>query len=708
MRQGLFSRRFPWIALSLCSLLALLAPLPLLAEEKRTEPAEMRVRGYGFFGNRSLKRTLEIVQDAERAPSYFNATQIEDGALILIARLQQDGHLRPEVKARLTLQDGEKVTYAWDQDLMIQLPRPMRAKRVEYVIDRGLLYFYQSLEFEGLTVLDEDEARDYFIATGFLFQTRRAHMFTPEGLERGIGNLREVLVRQGYERARVTAAQVERNDETGAVRVVIRVQEGRQSITRSARARLAEEANGEDWEIEVPRDEPYSRVWTQDQAQELRREFYRKGHPDTEVTVEVAGREVVEDRQMVDLIFTVDPGPFVEVGDVVFRGTERTQESVMSRRVGLSPGDPLDRVEVDRGRFRLARLGVFDWVDVELEEVDEETRNVVYNVREGREIDVSLLFGYGSYEMVRVGVEVEQFNLFGRAHRSRLLLVQSMRSSSGNYRYTVPELFGEDVHGFSQLFALRREERDFDRVEFGGTVGAQTFFSGIHTDATLRYTYQLLESRAREITEGDGRERAVVAAVGLDLQHDRRDNPIYPEGGHALFSHFEVAAQALGGEVDYQRMEIGGSYHHSLGRGLFVHAALHHGVIHTFGAVAEEIPFNRRFFMGGERTVRGYLQGQASPRNAAGEIAGAESYVLLNAEIEQALTPRWSAVAFSDSIGFSRSIDDYPFDETLYSVGLGIRYKTFIGPIRLEYGHNLNPRPRDPDWALHLSIGFPF
>ena len=77
-------------------------------------------------------------------------------------------------------------------------------------------------------------------------------------------------------------------------------------------------------------------------------------------------------------------------------------------------------------------------------------------------------------------------------------------------------------------------------------------------------------------------------------------------------------------------------------------------------------------------------------------------------EFEQALTTKWSLVAFSDSIGFAKDLGDYPFDETLFSVGLGVRWRTVIGPIRLEYGHNLNPRKDDPAGTLHFSIGFPF
>ena len=89
-------------------------------------------------------------------------------------------------------------------------------------------------------------------------------------------------------------------------------------------------------------------------------------------------------------------------------------------------------------------------------------------------------------------------------------------------------------------------------------------------------------------------------------------------------------------------------------------------------------------------------------------MVGAETYTLGTVELEQALTPRWSVVFFSDSLGFARRIDHYPFDTGLFSIGLGLRWRTLIGPIRLEYGYNLNPRPGDPSGTVLFSLGFPF
>ena len=87
---------------------------------------------------------------------------------------------------------------------------------------------------------------------------------------------------------------------------------------------------------------------------------------------------------------------------------------------------------------------------------------------------------------------------------------------------------------------------------------------------------------------------------------------------------------------------------------------------------------------------------------------GARSYALVNLELEQMLSETVSAILFFDGLGASANINDYPFDETLSSIGLGLRVRTFMGPIRFEYGANLDRRPFDPSGTFHFSLGYPF
>jgi outer membrane protein insertion porin family len=672
-------------------------------------PAVVEISGHGFWGNRQLKRMLQLLETAERPPEFYDANFVEDAALILLSRLGEDGYLKPRVTATLTLADGSVLRRTWDEKVDTFLPRPLQAKRVRFRIQRGVLYYYEKLELSGLRALSREEAQRYFVEPDFLLRLKSARIYTPSRLERSVANLTEALLRKGFESAAVVVDELARDDKSGAVRVRLRVQEGLPSVVRSVTVEIFEPSEDAPRETRALRlGQPYSRNWAQDFLQVLRTEQYQRGFPDATAEISETSREVGETAIQLDLQARVQTGPPVTLGQVLFEGLEKTRALVVERRVRLREGGPLDRIAVDQGRHRLARLGAFETVDVRYEPVDETTRDVVYELQEGRTIDLSLLAGYGSYELLRGGFELEQHNLFGRAHTSRLRATQSFKASSADYLYTMPELIGEDIDVFFNASGLRREELQFTREEAGASIGARRYFAAIDSELGARYSYQFLDARDATVALTGQVQRARVAALALDLKHDRRDNPLLPRRGYKVFGQLELASTGLGGEVDYQRLELSTSYHRKFTGGRIVHLGLSHGVIGTLGGEREEIPFNKRFFPGGETSIRGYRQGQAAPRDAEGNLIGAETYLLGNAEFEQVLTPSWSVVTFVDAVGFATDIGEYPFDETLVSVGGGIRWKTIIGPAQLEYGHNLNPRRRDPSGALHISIGFPF
>ena len=677
---------------------------------KEPEHAELKVSGYGLLGNRKLKRSLELLGQPKKKPVFYNANFIEDSALVLISSLHRDGYLKPQIQAKVVLADGTKVSYDWDRAVRDEpLPRPCNARRVEYRIRKGIRYYFGDIRTEGSELLSEKMVRSYFIEAGSLLRLKRSRIYSPNRLDRGLANIAEVLNRRGYESALVTTGQLAQDDVTGQVDLVISMKPGPRSRVRTIREEFYVHDQPEPERVLIlETNRPFSKLWLQDFIQQLRATNYHLGYPDTTVHVTQARREAEGESINVDLLAQVRSGPLVRLGQVKFVGQSRTKPSMLERRVHLNEGAPLDRIAVEEGRYRLARLGIFDTVGLQLEPVDEQTRNAVYELKEGRTIDFSILFGLGSYELLRGGIEVEQNNLFGRAHHARLRLVQSFKASYGEYIYTMPELIGRDIDVFFNGSALRREEIDFTREEFGGGVGVRKYLPEIESDLRVRYNYEVLNAAEIEVAAEEGLTSANVGAVITELRHDRQDNPLYPRKGYKLFGTFEIASEYLAGDVDYQRLELHAAYHQPLDAGRWIHFGLAHGAILTLGSSAEDLPFNRRFFPGGDNSVRGYQQGEAAPRNARGKIVGAETYLFGSVEFEQALTPTWAVVGFLDTVSFAQRLSDYPFNESLFSVGTGVRWKTIIGPVRLEYGYNLNRRSDDPVGTVQFSVGFPF
>jgi outer membrane protein assembly complex protein YaeT len=590
------------------------------------------------------------------------------------------------------------------------LPETLRIIRVEFKIHKGVLYHYTQLTLDGLGAIPEKEARRYFMETDTLLHPKQGRVYTPEKLRRGVSNLEDILERQGYQEAKAEVAQLNRDDKHGAMRALIHVQQGPRFIVHSVREKFFfQDASAPDQVRTVFPKQAYSKLWEQDFTQSLKTNEFRHGYPDAAVEITEVARKQDQQRIELDLEAAIQRGPQIRIGAVEFHGQKKTKASLMARRVRVQRGELLDRIKVEEGRYRLAQLGSFETVDLNYKPAADNSRDVEYGVKEGKTLDLSLLFGYGSYELLRAGFEVEQFNLWGLGHHDRLKAVQSFKASSADFTYTVPELVGKDVDLFANASGLRREEVSFTRLEYGGGLGAHKYYKDLATDLSVRYNYQILNAaEVAGIVATEGATNTTVGAIIADVKHDRRDNPLYPRRGYKIFANVELASDYLGGEVSYERFEISTSWHHPLGGGRYVAVGLSHGAVFTVGDPAKDLPFNRRFFPGGQNSIRGYGEGEASPRDAQGKLVGAETYALGTVEFEQALTPKWSLVLFSDSLGFAERARNYPFDTGLYSVGGGLRWKTIIGPVRVEYGHNLNPRSRDPSGTLQFSLGFPF
>lgn len=709
----------PWrihLAQLRASLLLIMAFLLAAASENpEPPPATLQVRGYGLFGNRELKRVLKTLELGGKLPSEFTPAFIEDAALLLASRIRRDGYLYPALQIHLQTTEDDEMTLKAEDLLESPLPRSLRFKSATFLIDEGHLFYFQDLKFEGLTVLREKDALPYFVEIGPLLNLKRMRVYTPARLRRSAANLTEVLERRGYRYASVEVKDLRENKETGAVRATISVAEGPRTMVESILKEVNYPPPGDPpasarMTLEPPR--PYSRFLLQDLALQYRTNLFSAGYPDVTVDLQVANTRTNAAGITVDLAAKVDAGRRVRVGDVRFEGNRRTSKEFLSRRVRIQRGDLLNPARVEQGRFRLSQLGIFNRVDVAYTNAPNaypQSRDVLYTVEEGRQREVNLLFGWGSYEMLRGGVTTDFYNLWGVAHHARLKLVQSMKSSSGDFTYTVPDFGGRSFDVFVFGSGLRREEVSFTRVEYGGGLGAHKYFRPWQTDATLRYNYEILDARSVvPAVASEGLTNPAVGSILLDLKHDRRDNPLYPRRGYKVFATLETADSILGGEASYERIDASASWHLGLRGGRWLHLGLSHGVALSFGNVADNLPFNRRFFPGGANSIRGFQEGEASPRNERGNIIGAETMLLGSAELEQALTPKWSLVFFADALGMARRVEDYPFDTELYSAGAGIRWRTIIGPVRLEYGRNLNPRPRDPRGTIHFSLGFPF
>ena len=709
------------------------------AEMESGEEAEFRVRGYGLLGNRTLSRIVQILRIGEEPENYYSPGFLENVLMLLHSQVERDGYFRPNYQLKFTSIQGEMIEMSWDGHAWLDLPPALQTRSALVQIERGPRFFYEEISFNGLEAFSHEEAGRFFVSDAYLFNFKRYRVYSPSARRNGKSNLLEELRSRGFRDARVFLEEEVLDEETGAVSLAIGVDEG---------PRYAVIAWDEEWDdpatptdvvplrSRVLENEPWYQSWQRNQVREVLNRFFRAGFPDASArVVPEYTADGHADEIAVRLRVLIQPGPRVRVGEIEFSGEGKTRESVLLRRLPFASGDWLDILSVEDARFRLGRLRIFRRIEVgtevsreaavppqeeapgspevtgearEVESGEPPRRDVHFRFEEDRRMNASLLLGYGTYEKLRGGVEVERRNLWGRAHRDRLRLIQSFKSSLGAYRYAMPEVFAEDIDLQAETSWMRRQELSFDRVEVGAEV---RLFKEFSPRSRMMVGYRLERLRAVGLEEADdffGARSTRVGALQIGINRDTRDNPLYPTRGIQARAELELGSEFLGADVTYQRLTLFGSIHHPWREGLVLHGRFSHGVATTFGAGVENLPINKRFFPGGPHSIRGFRQGGASPRDSLGQFIGAETFTLLQLEMEQDLGPSLSGVLFTDHLLYGRSVTAYPGETYLLTVGFGVRYRTIIGPLRAELGYNINPRPHDPRYRLQISLGYPF
>lgn len=666
--------------------------------------SNIEVGGIGFFKDRALDQRLAFLHDVgAKEEVRLDSAILEDSAFLLLEQVRRDGFLRPEIEGVFEVGEEER-REVWTHPYALQLEAGFEADHARFEINPGVLYYYESVEVSGIDIIPGDRLEQFFIPGGALINRKAHRIFTPSNFNRRLGRILSVLEERGYRSARETGRDVERDPETGAVRARVGIEPGPRHEVGEVTTVILDGDREVDRRKRDAAGEVLTPDWEREARRSVRNEFYHKGYPDVRVDF---ATETVEDGEAIrvrDVVITVRRGEKVRLTGVRFEGDPETRRTTLRRKVRIGEGEPLNRLEADAARRKLMGSGIYRNVGMRLEPGEGEEREVVYTLEPNERKTFGVLFGWGSFELARVGFRWRHRNPFGRTHNYSIRAKQSFRATRLNGDYTIPQVFGTSASAFFELDYDVREELNFDRESRGASIGTRFPLGSVHMRMEYKLSREITERRSGAESGSD--EEATVAGIIVGASIDRRDDFLMPTSGYNLYARWKLANGMIGSGVDFQKFELGGSYHKPLTDSLIAHSGLRFGTI--LSGSTGDIPFNERFFPGGENSVRGFEDGAAAPLDAAGDEIGAETFVVGNLELEQRIVSDFSLVGFLDGVSFGRDGFLGGEGDTLFSAGAGLRYRSPIGPVRLEYGHNLNPRSEDPDGQVHFSIGFPF
>lgn len=431
-------------------------------------------------------------------------------------------------------------------------------------------------------------------------------------------------------------------------------------------------------------------------------------------------REVVADHQtnLLDAVIVLDPDRPARFGRTIVRGTQRMRPGFVAYMADLPQGRSFDPDRVRAGEDRLNRLGVFS--SIRIEEADaiapDGSLDMTVAVQEGKRRTI----GIGGTISTIEGLGVEAFwahrNLFGHAEQLRFdasITGLGLTDQGTEFDYalgltfTRPGVLRPDVSFVAGLLARRLDLDTYREESITARVGLQRRFAH-----WLNGDLSAFATKAR-FWDLYGRRDFLMFGVTARGDYDRRDDPLNPTKGYYAAAEFVPFYEAEYGNTAARGTLEGRAYKGFGGddKDRVVLAA--RAEIGSYvGPSDRESPPNQLFFAGGADSIRGYAWrsiGIDTEYDDRTGVVGGRSLVEGSGEVRLRLTKQWGAVGFVDggyvssSSTFSRADSDLRF-----GAGVGGRYFTGLGPIRVDVATPINPRKDDSPVAVYIGIGQAF
>ena len=445
-------------------------------------------------------------------------------------------------------------------------------------------------------------------------------------------------------------------------------------------------------------------------AEQLALEAWRQqGH----AKAEIVSREVVADHatNTVDALITVNPGPRAAFGPVRVTGTTNMNPEFVAQQTGLVVGQEYDPDELERAQKRLDRLEVFRAARLQAADSIGADGLLPYDliVEElpGRR------FGVGATYSTVDGLGIEGYhlwrNLFGQAERLRLdariaSIGWPIDTAQFDYfvggTFTKPGFYHPDVDLVATVSAERTIYPQYTETSAGGRVGLNWFFSD-------QITFE--GGASFEVARFDddfGTRDFQTAGLFAGVVYDGRDSTVDPTEGWYASANLEPYFDLLGGAPGARLVVEGRTYFGFGEDDPFVLAGrLKAGAV--LGPDLIDIPPDKLFFAGGGGSVRGYAFKSIGVDDGLGNITGGRYLLEASLEARAKVTEDIGVVGFVD--GGYVAADTFPgLDDLRLGAGLGLRYYTGLGPLRLDVAVPLNRKAGDPDYAIYAGIGQAF
>jgi outer membrane protein insertion porin family len=425
-----------------------------------------------------------------------------------------------------------------------------------------------------------------------------------------------------------------------------------------------------------------------------------------------SGEAFADSRRAVTVNVAVETGPQVRAGAVLVSGNREVDARIIRLAADLPRGEVLTPDRIIEAQKRIYQLGMMESVEVRLAEEQEPSpvKELLVDVRERNRFVIGLRAGYSNEERFKGEISFTNRNVGGMSRSLVLLARGGSLGSLVSATYTIPWFLSRPIDLSLVLSDQVEKKESYTKDATTASLLLQRRFSE-RTVANLSYSFG--GNRFTDVSPGavlspEDEGKTTVAFISPEVAYDARDDKFEPTRGSLADLRLELASVALGSRTEYWRAETAMRRFYPLGAGLVLGWVARAGVVKAYGQ-SREVIIDRRFFLGGQNTVRGYAPDSLGPRDPSGKPIGGNYLLNLDLEARYPIYGALRGVVFIDSGCLWLEMAPYDDSTPRVAAGAGLRWSTPIGPFSLDYGSKMNPATaREDTWYLHLSIGHAF
>lgn len=435
--------------------------------------------------------------------------------------------------------------------------------------------------------------------------------------------------------------------------------------------------------------------------------YHDKGYAFCEV---IPLTTVDDENQKVNIDFEIKKNEEIFINRINIIGNTKTIDKVIRRELTFAEGDRFSSAHLKKSRRNLKNTTYFKEIDLKTVKTDDPTKiNIDLTVEERPTGTLSIGVGYSTYEKVILSGNISQENFFGTGRKVYLTAGIGSVTQEFKLTYVEPKILDLDLDASTNIFNYKRKMDSYDYKKTGGGFG---FSRNLMEDVKGSFSYRYDRTNVTNIEDTASiyvKEQAgvkVTSSTAIGISKNTIDDIMNPFKGVFAEASLELAGGPLGGDNYFVRTVA--SYSQYIPPGFwdstfFVKGTI--GTIRPYGG--RKLPIYEKFYVGGLYSVRGFKYGEAGPLDSEGEVIGAKNQLFFNFEwIFPIYKPAGlKGVVFYDAgAGFDDS-DGFMLKGMRSGAGIGIRWFSPLGPIRLELGFNLFPKKGESRNVFDFTVG---